>query len=915
MDTKSKKFDRSIISKTIAFFLAMLFIFFGTTKAVRFLGTNVTTEIRNPDSYFSNILTQGKDFQLETSEMFATEYSKFIDLALEKSVIFGNGTKEDYQRYQNTLKKLIDQRAENDRKDIIDTVVSECKDTNYETTMNYIQNGFISLTRIGPHNGEHPNEGYHGDYVDGTYEESQVYDDDYDDDVTATTTYYDDITVPSTHQGNRNTTSVNFTTLTTFKAEISSPTNSSSDTKPVANNADAVITLCNVNFNGTELDGYYAVHSNKENIRDSAANSIESEFSYSYLTIDDDITFDQFQEYAKTINEQLAEYKGLRFGFVDEQTGRIVSNFNSPNQTEAQLKEGVTAFPWSFIKEEPYGINSMGEDFTKFASLRPDSTIYNHGISPQYFSETSDFIGQFKLYVCFDPYAEADVFAGMEENYAQIYHDVVSVFRYEAVMLLGFLICVIILVVKSGRRHSDDELHMMYVDRIPPILRTALSAGIITGLVCLFGVTIDASNAYSINFTWIINLCALIAAAISAFLIDWILYITRHIKNHSLFSSILIVVIIKAAIKSAKRTHEKNILRRKEREEKRRAAPSVYKDIYKDTLRKILLWLVAPNAIIGFLDLLSAAYNESGIAFILSILLIAYDIAAVVYILKYIYSLRQIFHAINQAANGNYNIRLDTSSMPSTVKAYAENVMSLNNGIQIAVDEAVKEQRMKTELITNVSHDLKTPLTSIITYVDLLSRCNIEDENAKEYIGVLGDKSARLKRLIEDLVEASKASSGAVNVELIRVSLNELTRQITGEYSDELESRNLDLIAQEDDNEITVMADSKLCYRVFDNLMSNVKKYAMPGTRVYLRIYKYNGKGILTLRNISEKPLNIPASELMARFVRGDESRSSDGNGLGLSIAENFCTLQGGKLTLEINGDLFTATVEYRLAD
>jgi signal transduction histidine kinase len=259
---------------------------------------------------------------------------------------------------------------------------------------------------------------------------------------------------------------------------------------------------------------------------------------------------------------------------------------------------------------------------------------------------------------------------------------------------------------------------------------------------------------------------------------------------------------------------------------------------------------------------------------------------------------------------GDMNVQIDTTRMPKPVKVFADDVMELQRGLQIAVNNALKDERMRTELITNVSHDLKTPLTSIINYVDLLSRCDIPDETAQQYIAVLGDKSARLKKLIEDLVEASKASSGAIRVDLVDMSLGELTNQIVGEYADAFEERNLDLIYAAD-SDVLVRADSKLCYRVLDNLMGNVKKYAMPGTRVYLDLTQTDTHGVLTLRNVSQSQLNIPVEELLERFVRADESRSTEGSGLGLSIADNLCRLQGAELRLSISGDLFTAEVAF----
>lgn len=236
--------------------------------------------------------------------------------------------------------------------------------------------------------------------------------------------------------------------------------------------------------------------------------------------------------------------------------------------------------------------------------------------------------------------------------------------------------------------------------------------------------------------------------------------------------------------------------------------------------------------------------------------------------------------------------------------------MGIRDGIKNAVDKAMQNEKMKTELITNVSHDLKTPLTSIINYVDLLQKCDIEDETAQSYLAVLSEKSDRLKHLIEDLVEASKASSGAVNVNTVSVSVTEFINQLTGEHAEGLSEKNLNVIVTLPDEDIIVKADSNLLYRVLENLVVNVKKYAMEHTRVYISAQRSENTAKIIIKNISAAPLNMTPEELKSRFVRGDESRSTSGNGLGLSIAENLCNLMKGKLDLSIDGDLFTATVE-----
>lgn len=245
------------------------------------------------------------------------------------------------------------------------------------------------------------------------------------------------------------------------------------------------------------------------------------------------------------------------------------------------------------------------------------------------------------------------------------------------------------------------------------------------------------------------------------------------------------------------------------------------------------------------------------------------------------------------------------------LKKHEENLQSIQLGIQKAVDEQTRAERMKTELITNVSHDIKTPLTSIVNYVDLLEKEDIQPEKAKEYVDVLNRQAARLKKLTEDLVEASKASSGSLPVHLAPTDVNVLLSQLAGDYLEKLEDAQLEPIFRPAPSQPVIQADGQLLSRVLGNLFSNICKYAMPGTRVYFESAADENTVSLTFKNISKYELNIPAEELMARFVRGDRSRHTEGSGLGLSIAQSLTELQGGTFRLEIDGDLFKAVVTF----
>ncbi|MEG2745547.1 MAG: HAMP domain-containing sensor histidine kinase, partial [Oscillospiraceae bacterium] len=274
--------------------------------------------------------------------------------------------------------------------------------------------------------------------------------------------------------------------------------------------------------------------------------------------------------------------------------------------------------------------------------------------------------------------------------------------------------------------------------------------------------------------------------------------------------------------------------------------------------------------------------------------------------------MRRLKKGAKMIAEGDLSYHVDTKYMFWDFKEHGENLNSIGLGTARAVDERMKSERLKTELITNVSHDIKTPLTSIINYVDLISKEDCENEKIVEYTEVLARQSERLKKLIEDLVEASKVSTGNVEVALAPCDVGVLLTQTAGEYEQRLEASSLALILSSPKSPVTVMADGRLIWRVFDNLMNNVCKYSQPGTRVYLSLEVLGGEALVSLKNTSKSALNISSEELMERFVRGDSSRSTEGSGLGLSIAKSLTELQNGDLDLVIDGDLFKVTLKFK---
>lgn len=275
--------------------------------------------------------------------------------------------------------------------------------------------------------------------------------------------------------------------------------------------------------------------------------------------------------------------------------------------------------------------------------------------------------------------------------------------------------------------------------------------------------------------------------------------------------------------------------------------------------------------------------------------------------------LRKLYRSSEALAAGDLSYQIDTKHLVWDFKKAAENLNSIGCGMTLAVEERTKSERMKTELITNVSHDIKTPLTSIINYSDLIEKEPCDNEKITEYAGVLHRQSERLKRLIDDLVEASKASTGNLEVLLAPCELSVLLTQTAGEYMQRMEDAGLELITQMPEEDIRVMGDGRRMWRVFDNLANNACKYAMPGTRVYITMQKQNGMAHIAFKNTSKLPLNISADELMERFVRGDAARHTEGSGLGLSIAKSLTELQNGKLQISIDGDFFKVELRFPL--
>lgn len=302
-------------------------------------------------------------------------------------------------------------------------------------------------------------------------------------------------------------------------------------------------------------------------------------------------------------------------------------------------------------------------------------------------------------------------------------------------------------------------------------------------------------------------------------------------------------------------------------------------------------------AINGLLGMLSMHHIFYWLIFAL------YNFALLVFFCGISWQMKLLQHGAQSLVNGNFQDKIETKKMYFDCKIYADTLNLIGDSIGLAVEEKIRSQRFKTELITNVSHDIKTPLTSIVTCVELLQKEHSEEEH-KEHLELLKRQSMRMKKMVEDLVEASKATTGNLSVNMVETDLVEAVQQAIGEYEDKFSLKNLKIVASYDEN-CMVQSDGKHLWRVLENLLSNIDKYAQADTRIYVSIEKLDETISISFKNISAEPLNVNPDELVERFVRGDQSRNTEGSGLGLNIAQSLMQVLGGRLELDIDGDLF----------
>lgn len=475
---------------------------------------------------------------------------------------------------------------------------------------------------------------------------------------------------------------------------------------------------------------------------------------------------------------------------------------------------------------------------------------------------------------------QPDAFAEARTEYINLHPWVLVSIISLVVSLFGWVIVLVYLTMAAGHGEEDDLIHLNIFDKIKTEL---FFASFVMLTVALIAMTFSVSEG-----NWGIP-GMLVMAGVGAFIYDTLfilfyLSMVRRVKAGVLWEYSLL------------RWFAKNMRR--------------VMGTWKSSVRIIILYGI--NTLL-FLALAYGSFAKRSILAI-TFLLILIGAEAIIY-LRDVVGQQEIMKGIEKITDGDLSYKLPLDNLHGDNIELAQAVNSIGDGLRHAVDESTKNERMKADLITNVSHDIKTPLTSIINYVNLLKMEPIEDKRTKDYINILDEKSQRLKQLTEDLVEASRISSGNITLQMTQINFVELIYQTGGEFNEKFEAKDLTTITKLPKESAIILADGRRIWRVVENLYNNVAKYAMAHTRVYVTMEKTEHEVSFSIKNISEQQLAVESSELTERFIRGDEARTTEGSGLGLSIAQNLTILMGGTFDIELDGDLFTATIIFPLTE
>ena len=601
--------------------------------------------------------------------------------------------------------------------------------------------------------------------------------------------------------------------------------------------------------------------------------------------IQSDEQFNDYETSLASVFHSVGDYTegstNLTYLFADKETQTIYTN-KKAYSSYAQLEQNLE----KIFKEKAYAV--VYPELSECVTNIPDADlqVWNHTIDQSF--DTKDFVFAVSVDTKF---SVADSMADEAENY-ETYSKLM--FPMLAGAIFGsvlWLIGMVWLTVTAGRKPKDEEIHLNGFDR----WYTEIAAGAVIGIwlagTIISGTLIaNSSLGYSHAVVTVIVTCLICGTYTMAWFLIGYLSLVRRIKAGTLWKNSLIRTVLKWIGKCSGKLAD------------------FARAFSRNTAEKIKVLLVGGAFL--FLQFLIIGCGFTGAGVFLMILLIV-DAAAVIFIIRKADGLDLIMDGLKKISDGELQYKIKTDTLTGKQKVMAEYINNIGSGLDAAVENSLKKERMQTELITNVSHDLKTPLTSIINYVDLMKRENPTDPKIQEYLRILDEKSQRLKVLTEDVVEASKASTGNIKLEMNDIDFVEMVQQVIGEFEEKFQEKNLTMMVHFTDEPSIIYADGQRMWRVLENVFGNVVKYAMEGTRVYAEISNRNKKVTFSLKNISAQPLNISADELTERFIRGDVARNTEGSGLGLSIAKSLTELQGGEFKLYLDGDLFKVMITF----
>lgn len=445
------------------------------------------------------------------------------------------------------------------------------------------------------------------------------------------------------------------------------------------------------------------------------------------------------------------------------------------------------------------------------------------------------------------------------------------------ISLMGWILTLVYLTLAAGHMAEGEEIRLNFVDKIKTEILVAGFLVIVSELMVMMAKL--GSRDWDLSGL-------LVASGTISFLVDvlfliFYLSMVRRLKAEAVWETSFACWLIKGTGK-------------------------VFKE-RKVTTQTLVVFMI--HMALCILIAIMSVNMERVVSLILFLIMCGVELY---FLLRRAVEFGRIREGVEQIVDGDITTQIPAEELHGEDKRLAEAINNIGSGLAHAVDDSTRNERMKADLITNVSHDIKTPLTSIINYVNLIKLEEIDNENVKSYINILDEKSQRLKQLIEDLVEASKVSSGNVRLDMRRIDIVELIYQTAGEFNEKFEARELTIVTRLPQREVPILADGRRLYRVIENLYNNVSKYALEKTRVYVEVAENDGSVIFTIKNVSERSLAIEngqAKDLTERFVRGDTSRTTEGSGLGLSIAKNLTVLMGGQFEIDVDGDLFKVTI------